>query len=157
MTGGPPDADGSRLTVTREELTAAREAHRRSLEAWRQSREEMRWASARVAEDRAAALVAFAEREAQILAAIREGKTLAQLTVGFHASRRYLVRLRALLKSRAEAVPRDPTSPRTAGARPDESGPSPSRARERARGNMAASCVLSTGNRGTDATTRGTT
>ena len=94
--------------VSPAELAAARAEHRRSLEEWRRGRDEMRWAAAQVAKHRAAALAALGEREARILAAIRGGKTLSELVVEFHASRRYLVRLRALVKSQDGAVPRDP-------------------------------------------------
>ena len=96
--------------VSSAELAAARAEHRRSLEEWRRGRDEMRWAAAQVAKDRAAALAAIGEREARILAAIRGGKTLSELAAEFHASRRYLVRLRALVKSQDGAVPRDPAS-----------------------------------------------
>ncbi len=130
-------------SATLEELRKARGEHRRALADWRRNRDEMRWAPAEVARDRVQALADFADRQARILAAIRPGKTLAQLTAEFRASRRYLVRLRTLLKSRGEAVPRDPTRPRPTRARPDETTPPPSRARERSRGNIDRPCALS--------------
>ena len=95
--------------VSPAELAAARAEHRRSLEEWRRGRDEMRWAAAQVAKHRAAALAALGEREARILAAIRGGKTLSELVVEFHASRRHLVQLRALVKSQDGAVPHGPS------------------------------------------------
>lgn len=101
---------GDHRSVTAAELSAARAEHRRALEEWRRYREEIRWAVAEVAKERAAALAAFKEREGCILARIRGGATLDQLQEVFHASRRYLVRLRELVKLQGGSVPRDLTA-----------------------------------------------